>query len=271
MDGQLHRNKVMYKRGIIEKNIIKNIKYITGRTTWDKDHAKTINPKIQYFTCNENLRSNFYTSEKWNFNNCTPFSIFCSNGSVPLKGAHYLIKAMQIVVSIFPQARLRIIGPNVLSKDIRFKIRLTSYQKYLKKLILKLHLENNIQFLGFLSEQEMIKEYLNANVYVLPSCIENSPNSLCEAQILGVPCISSICGGTTDFINHNIDGFLYRCEEYEQLAQIIMEIFKLKEKISNISSKAINKAIMRHNREMNARQLLNIFSNILKESQKSRQ
>lgn len=265
MDGQLHRNKIMQQRGIIEQKAIKNINYITGRTTWDKDHAKTINPKIQYFTCNENLRSNFYISEKWNFNHCTPFSIFCSNGSVPLKGVHYLIKAMQIVVSIFPQARLRIIGPNVLSKDIRSKIKLTSYQKYLKKLILELNLENNIQFLGFLSEQEMIKEYLNANVYVLPSCIENSPNSLCEAQILGVPCIASICGGTTDFINHNIDGFLYRCEEYEQLAQRIMEIFHLKEEITNISSKGINKAIMRHDRGINAQQLLNIFSKILKD------
>lgn len=80
----------------------------------------------------------------------------------------------------------------------------------------------------------MITEYLNANVYVLPSCIENSPNSLCEAQILGVPCISSICGGTADFINNNIDGLLYRCEEYEQLAQKIINIFNSGDKISNI-------------------------------------
>lgn len=263
MDGQLHKNKIMRKRGIIEQETIRRINYITGRTTWDKDHVKTINPQIQYFTCNENLRTNFYTSQKWEYKNCTPYSIFCSNGSAPLKGAHYLIQAMQIVVKVFPKAILKIIGPNVMKNDIKSKIRMTSYHKYLKKLIIDLHLENNIQFLGFLSEEKMIVEYLSANVYVLPSCIENSPNSLCEAQLLGVPCISSICGGTTDFIENNIDGFLYRCEEYEQLAQRIIKVFNLKENISNISSKAINKATNRHDRDKNAKELLNIFSHII--------
>lgn len=109
----------------------------------------------------------------------------------------------------------------------------------------------------------MITEYLNANVYVLPSCIENSPNSLCEAQILGVPCISSICGGTADFINNNIDGLLYRCEEYEQLAQKIINIFNSGDKISNIGKNAISKATIRHDRNNNAKELLKIFSDII--------
>lgn len=263
MDGQLHKNKIMHKRGVIEKETIKRINYITGRTTWDKDHVKTINPNIQYFLCNENLRNSFYISRKWDYDNCTQYSIFCSNGSTPLKGVHFLIKALHIVLKTYPNATLRIIGPNILKKDISTIIRMTSYHKYLKKLIQKLQVENNIKFLGFLSEQEMITEYLNANVYVLPSCIENSPNSLCEAQILGVPCISSICGGTADFINNNIDGLLYRCEEYEQLAQKIINIFNSGDKISNIGKNAISKATIRHDRNNNAKELLKIFSDII--------
>lgn len=41
---------------------------------------------------------------------------------------------------------------------------------------------------------------LNANMFLLPSAIENSPNALGEAQMLGVPCVSSRVGGVEDMI-----------------------------------------------------------------------
>lgn len=47
----------------------------------------------------------------------------------------------------------------------------------------------------------MIEQYLKAHIFVCPSSVENSPNSLGEAQLLGVPCIGSIAGGIPSMLS----------------------------------------------------------------------
>ena len=56
-------------------------------------------------------------------------------------------------------------------------------------------LEDKVSFLGPLNAEQMKAEYLRSNVFLCPSSIENSPNSLGEAQMLGVPCVASYVGG----------------------------------------------------------------------------
>lgn len=42
----------------------------------------------------------------------------------------------------------------------------------------------------------------------MPSHIENSPNNLCEAMILGMPCIATDAGGTSTLLSNMKDGLL---------------------------------------------------------------
>lgn len=263
-ENQFKRNNIMKERGLLEIETLKKIDHVIGRTEWDKVHTMTINPNLAYHFCNETLRACFYTAKKWRYESCKKYSIFCSNGSLPLKGLHFLLRAVAIVKQKYPSVELRVAGPNVLSSKWKDRLKLTSYHKYLRFLIKDLALENNIEFLGFLNQDNMVNEYQKCNVYVLPSCIENSPNSLCEAQIIGTPCISSICGGTQDFIDDDIDGFLYRCEEWEMLADRICLLFSNPLTANNMSQKAILKAQVRHDVTSNAESLLNIYKDILK-------
>jgi glycosyltransferase involved in cell wall biosynthesis len=76
---------------------------------------------------------------------------------------------------------------------------------------------NNINFLGILSEEDIIREFQNCNIFICPSSIENSPNSLGEAQLIGIPTISAYVGGIPDMVIHNYSGLLYRYEEIEIL------------------------------------------------------
>lgn len=264
-ESQFARNRIMRERGELEKEIIQNLKFISGRTEWDKIHSQIINPTIQYYKCNENLRSGFYSSPKWQYKNCKKYSIFSSNASVPLKGGHFILQALPYIIKKYPTVTLRLIGPNVLSNKISDRIKLTTYQRYLRHYIKTNHLEKHIVFLGYLNEQQMISEYLHSNIYILPSCIENSPNSLCEAQLLGVPIVSSIAGGSIDFICHNKNGYLYRCEEVEQLAYYVMKIFAMKEKIEFISHEAISIATERHNILTNASNMISIYKKIIEQ------
>lgn len=263
-ENQFQRNALMKKRGKLEIETLESINHVIGRTDWDKTHVSLINIGIKYHFCNETLREVFYYADKWNYNRCNKHTIFCSNGSMPLKGVHFLLQALFFVKKIYPDVQLRIAGPDVLSNKLSVKLKLTSYQNYLKSLIRKLSLENDVQFLGFLNQDEMVEEYQRCNVYVLPSCIENSPNSLGEAQLLGVPCISSICGGTPDFIEDGVDGLLYRCEEYEMLADKICFIFGHPDKAARMGKNAIYKAEIRHDALNNAKKMLQIYRDVLK-------
>ena len=251
------------KRAECEEFVLRHVNYVVGRTQWDYDHSLTINPHIQYFFMNETLRNSFYDDSKWCLENCCRHSIFVSNSGSPLKGAHQVLKALPIILKYYPDVVVKFCGSNVLCKDFKSMLHMQGYHLYLRRLVEKLKLEKHVLFLGTLSENEMKSEFLKANVYVLPSAIENSPNSLCEAQILGVPAIASYAGGIPDLVEHGKTGFLYRYEEFEMLAQIIIRVLETNN-LETLSTQEREMAMNRHNRENNARRLSNVYNQILK-------
>ena len=102
---------------------------------------------------------------------------------------------------------------------------MSSYEKYVNDIIDKLNLRNNIVFTGPLKANEMKTRYLTSHVFVSPSTIENSPNSVGEAMILGVPTISSDVGGVKDMLAHGEEGFVYPMDEPYMLAYYIDRVF----------------------------------------------
>ena len=252
--------KDFYKSGKLEKELLRNVNHIIGRTSWDKAHTWAINPNANYYVCNEILRSEFYDGSLWNYDKCVPYTIFLSQGSYPLKGLHQVLKAMPLILQHFPNTSIRIAGNDITqNKGIYGLLHYTGYGKIVRNLIKKYNLSDKVKFLGPLNASQMKEEYLRCNVFVCPSSIENSPNSLCEAQILGVPHVASYVGGIPDFMQSNEQN-TYRFEEIEMLAYKIIDIFKYKE---NIDMTSIQKhAVVRHNQEENLSQLLEIYKNI---------
>ena len=147
-------------------------------------------------------------------------------------------------------------------KGIIDKLKKTSYAKYITELIKELNIEKHVFFTGLLDEQQMCERYLNSNVFVCPSSIENSPNSLGEAMILGVPCVSSNVGGVSDMLTHNQEGFLYQADAPYMLAYYICKIFENEELTKQISKNSRKKALKNHNREKNIEQLISIYYQI---------
>lgn len=258
LKGSIFRDKNKFQsEAKNEIQIIRNIKHIIGRTSWDKAHALAINPNLSYHFCNEILRSEFYNGDKWEYQNCRKHSIFLSQANYPIKGLHQVLKAMPIILRKYPDTIIRVAGDNILNK-IWYKR--TGYSLYIDKLIKKYNLNNKVLFLGNLNAEMMKREYLFSNVFICPSSIENSPNSLGEAQILGVPCVSSYVGGIPDMIP-NIDcGRLYRFEEVEILAQIICDIFA-HTSLEN-QNIMISTAKKRHDSYQNTETLISIYRNI---------
>ena len=256
------RNKFR-KRGKNEEKIIKKTQAIIGRTFWDYSNVKSINNNIKYYKVNEILREEFYTEERWDFENVEKHSIYFSQAGYPVKGFHILLEAINILKSYYPDIKVYIGGKNIIkNKTLQEKLTMIGYGKILRKRIKKYKLENSIDFVGNLNASQ-VKEYmLRSNVYVLSSVIENESNSLSEAANLGLPCVVSYVGGVVDRIHHNLDGLIYPVYEPAMLAENINKIFKEKEFAKNIGENARKNYNKINNRQKNVDDLYNVYKEI---------
>lgn len=264
-DNIFQQKKGYEKRGRNEIEIIKNSYAIIGRTIWDYANVKAIDPKTRYYLGNEILRSSFY-SKRWNINQIDRYTLFCSQASYPIKGFHYLVQAIYILKYKYPQIKLYVGGTNILDDStLKLKIKKTGYAKYIENLIRKYNLQNNIIFTGVLSEKEILKKLLKTHVFVLPSTIENSSNSLAEAMLLGMPCVASNTGGTMDILKHEKEGYLYPYTEPAICAEYISRLFEEDELAMRYGEQAQVAAIERHNPENNAKEILKIYEELIGE------
>lgn len=260
-------SKSIVKRAMYEQKIIKNVNNIIGRTTWDKSQVLAINPNIRYYHGEENLRECFY-SDKWNIENINRHTLFFSQAQSIIKGFHIFVEALKILKVKYPDIKAVIAGNNIFDNSFKGKLKRQSYTNYVYKLVKKYNLLDNIEFTGFLDANEYKNRLLKTHVYVQASANENSSNSLGEAMILGVPCVASNVGGTSDMLIDKLEGFLYPFTEPELLAYYIDLYFKSDELCLEKGSKAREHALKRHNWENNANETYRTYLNILKEEKR---
>lgn len=257
----LNAKRSFEHRAECENYVLMHISDIVGRTQWDYDHVMTVNPRLRYHFMNETLRDSFYEAPAWDYARCKKHTIFVSNSGSALKGAHQVLKALPIILRQYPDTVVNFCGSNVMSNNLKDLLRFQGYHLYLRRLVKRLHLQEHVHFLGSLSEAQMKQQFLDANVYVMPSAIENSPNSLCEAQILGTPVVASYCGGTPTLLTDGQTGYFYRYEEFEQLAQIVMRIFAEID-FKELSGQEHKVAFARHSKSGNAAVLKSIYHSL---------
>lgn len=245
-------------RGELEKKALEKVGHIIGRTHWDKACTMLIHPEAEYHVCNETLREPFYR-DIWQYETCIKHRIFAPSCSYPVKGFHHLLEAFAQIVKVYPDATLTVPGKSYLKAGF---LRKNSYQKYLTKLTREYGLEEKIEFLGSLDADGMKKACLEANVFAMPSTIENSPNALGEAMILGVPCVAADVGGVTTLMHHGAEGFVYQSTAPYMLAHFIMEVFAMEADAQAKGLAAREHAGKTHDPEKNLQDLLAIYEEI---------
>ncbi len=260
-DNILQQQEKFVLRGQLETKALETLHHVIGRTDWDYGCALSINPNITYHFCNETLRENFYEGH-WDYRSCKKHSIFASSCSYPIKGFHYLLEAFSRVVKVYPDATLSVTGRSFLAADFKGKLRQGSYERYLENLAKKYRLEEKITFLGDLSAADMKQAFLDANVFALTSTMENSPNSLGEAMLLGVPSVAADVGGVRNLMTQETEGFIYKSGDVTALAENILRLFALEEKASVLGEAARSHAQITHDPEANLRELVNIYDKI---------
>jgi len=209
---------------------------VVGCTRWDYTYSKMMNPDVGYYKVDYAIRKEF-SQDCWDLEKCDKHTIMISSMAVPLKGMHKAIEALALLRKKYPDAKLRVVGHNVLAKK-----RKIGYPYYLYRKAKKLGVLDAIEALGPQDVHGMVNTLKASHTFVLSSFIENGPNSMMEAMYLGVPCVCSYVGGAMQFAQEGKEALFYRFEETEILAYEIDRIWQNDELALSLSKNAAERA-----------------------------
>jgi len=151
-------------------------------------------------------------------------------GIEPRKGLHILFEAITLVKPTIPDIRVHIVG-SVRKKDYFSKI---------LQIIKKNELDDFIVFRGALDDNELLKEYSQAAIFILPSKEESLGIVLLEAMATRTPLIASNIGGIPNIIHDGQNGFLVNYGDTQKIAEHIINLLsndELRSKMGNIGEK----------------------------------
>ena len=253
---------------VSEATLLAESRYVTGRTSFDKNAVSGLAPEARYFPCNETLRDTFYTGPLWQPRTVgTAPVLLMSQGNYPLKNLHTALKALPTLLKTWPSLMLRVAGWPPLDKGPLFRPvidRMFPYQTWCQALIDEFDLADHVEYTGALSAAAMRQAYLDADLFLLPSYCENSPNSLGEAMLLGLPCVVSRVGGIPDMAADDTEAVFYApAGDEAALAGAATRVLQTPNDSAAMGQAARARALQTHNRAANARTMESIYRTIL--------
>jgi glycosyltransferase involved in cell wall biosynthesis len=175
---------------------------------------------------------------------------------IDLKGTDYLIKALARVLLEFPRAKAIIIGSG-------------PRKNYLHNLTRDLQLSENIIFIDKVSQNELVKYYSIADVFVLPSIknktgeIEGFGVVLLEAMACGLAVIGSRVGGIPDIIKDEETGLLARPKNSRHLSEQIIRLLSDDHLRKTLALKAQRLIAKKFSWEIIAGRFIEIYQEVL--------
>jgi len=174
------------------------------------------------------------------------------------KDPRVLVFVMKELLKTQPAAKLVMIGDGELYNEV-------------KQLIIELKLTNNIELLGSLNHNQVVKELLISSVYVQHSLTsysgdqEGLPNSIIEAIYCGLPVVSTIHAGIPEIVIDQINGLLVQEFDYTAMAkkiEILLADDNLRLQMSLNGLNQIDKICNKKERMDNILKLIKLNSNV---------
>lgn len=235
-----------------EHAILNAVPHVIGRTEWDKKTMKVLAPHAEYHYGGEILRHEFYNLTERNIPQDTVITTIISNATY--KGFDVVLKTAEIL-------------KNTLKINFTWNVFGNINPTFFENTTGLKHNKLNIKLCGVATAQQLCETLLNSTLYCHTSYIENSANSIAEAQILGLPVVASNVGGTETMIRHGETGFLYPVTDPYMAAYHIMQLINDKNLNIKIGQQAKTVATSRHNKQTIVNQLIDTYNTIINEHQ----
>ena len=239
------------RREEIEREIMATNHYFMGRTDWDKDIVNHFSPGSIYYYCPEAIRPEIYNcSNRWTYHSDKKMRIVTITSAGTLKGNGMVLLTAKILKELGIDFEWRVAG------------NIARFKQFEKPYDIR-HDDVNIKLLGMISAEEIACELANSDIYVHPSIIDNSPNSLCEAQLIGCPIVATYVGGIPQLVQDGETGILYPYNEPYTLAFKLIGLKKSKEKMERLSTNELKISKERHNPAELSKKLIEIYTDTI--------
>ena len=137
-------------------------------------------------------------------------TLLCVARLVPIKNVALVIDAMARVAEADPLAHLILAGDGPEERNLRAQAA-------------RLALNDRITFVGHVRHHELAPLYRSADLLVLPSDFDNSPNVVVEAMSCGLAVVATDVGGVPEYVAHGKGGALTPARDADALARTIVE------------------------------------------------
>lgn len=227
-----------------EVRVLSVNRHFIGRTEFDFHVLRKHNSEARYYRGRELLRPVFFQAG-WAHGSCVPRRIYCPGFSNPLKGFHILLDAVATLSSEFPDVQL--CTPGLITPRSRNPVVGNGYHRFLADRIVRHGLASRVTFLGRLDGSGVQRELARAEVFVVPSLVENSSNALGEAFAVGCPAvIANPCGGLQSLVGSSGAAASFTQGDSRSLAIAIRTIFNDGTLAAELSATARNRAVELH-------------------------
>jgi glycosyltransferase involved in cell wall biosynthesis len=244
-------------RAARERKLMNYCRYYIGRTDWDRRISKVFSPSSTYFHCEELLRDEFYHVQPWQKPEKNKIRLVSTISTMAYKGLETILEASNLLKNICSSEIEWIVAGINGNEEIIRMIEKSTNLKFA---------DHNICFKGSLSAEKLIIELREANMYVHPSHIENSPNSICEAMIMGMPVVATYAGGTPSILENGKEGLLVQDGDPYSLTGAITDLIMDKDLTLLISRNAYKRAVLRHDKQLVRERMSFIYQKIFEDS-----
>lgn len=237
------------RRAAIEKKILSSIGYFFGRTEWDKKMVTAANPSARYFHVDEVLRAPFYENARC-WKPCGAPILVTTISEPPYKGMDVILRTAEILYEKLGACFRWIVYGNV---NVEFFENFTGIDCD----------DVGVAPKGVGDADDLIRSMSDCAVYVHPSYADNSPNSVCEAQMLGVPVVASNVGGIPSLVDDGVTGLLAEVGSPEDFADKILRLISDREMALSMGLAAANVASVRHDKERIVTTMIETYGSLI--------
>ncbi len=171
------------------------------------------------------------------------------------KGVQVLLDAAPKILNAYPNTRFLLVGTGGYLDDLR---RQAGY----------LGVSDRVNFLGYVSDEELRRLYKLADVVCIPSLYEPFGIVALEGMAAGVPVVTSDAGGLTDFVEHMVTGVTTYTGDSGSLAWGILQVLSNPALARRLAADAREKVKTIYNWKVLARRTLEVYEKVLSEASK---
>jgi glycosyltransferase involved in cell wall biosynthesis len=254
--GVVHRYLLLRRQAEREAQILREARWFIGRTAWDRGMLASTNPGAQYYHCDEIMRPEFYGVE-WRGSDRHSARLYTTSSALLGKGTECLLEAV---------AMLERWGVGGLSLRVAGVQPGSEIDGLYRRRAYRLGVEGRVTWLGRLGAAQIVDELLAADINVYPSHVDNSPNALVEAMLVGVPSVASRTGGIPSLMKDGEEGLLVRRGDALALALAIKGLLDDRDLAARLGAAARMTARVRSDPGRIAARTLDVYRAVIDEA-----